>query len=129
MDMQKLVDMIGAQAQNERSSIQMTLGELITSLEMMSPNLKIKGLAAECDSYRGYYCDLAFEPGESTAGDLLKVAKDALNKEFTGYKGGEYVMRKNTPVWCSSYGCSSGLAVMGIESKDGKMHFTLEEKQ
>ena len=128
MDIQKLLDTISAQAQNERAAVQMTLGELITNLEMLSPNLNVKGLSAECDSYRGYYSDLAFEPGESTVGDLLKVAKDALNKEFTGYKGGEFVMRKNTPVWCASYGCC-GLAVMGIESKNGEMHFNLKEEE
>lgn len=119
MDMQKLMDMMAAQAQNERSGMQMTLGELIAVLSSMPADKTVRGLAAECGSYRGYYCDLAFEPGDSKVADLLEAAINAINKEFTGYKGGEYVMRKNTPVWCASYGCC-GRPVMSIkESGEG----------
>lgn len=44
-------------------------------------------------SYRGWYDQVAFEPvAFTTAGEMLEHAKSALNKEFTGWKGGTYLM-------------------------------------
>ena len=60
-------------------------------------------------SYRGYYDELAFEPVENAkVKDMLKYAKSALNKTFTGYKGGEYTMNEYTDCWIAEYGTSSG---------------------
>ena len=56
-------------------------------------------------SYRGYYEDLAFEPAENvTVGEMLKCAKEALGQTFSGYKGGDYTMKKYTTVWLANYG-------------------------
>lgn len=44
----------------------------------------------------------------ATAKQFLEVLKKSLGKVFTGYKGGDFVMGKNTPVWVANYGTSSG---------------------
>lgn len=48
-----------------------------------------------CD--RGYYEHLAFDPVEQTTfGEMLKHAKAANGKTFTGWKGGDYKMHDYT---------------------------------
>lgn len=42
-----------------------------------------------------------------TVADWLEVLKEAIGKTFVGYKGGDYLMGKNTPVWLAEYGNSS----------------------
>lgn len=117
MDIQAMVDAWSAQMQMERSQSQLTLGELIAKLDAMPATTPV-GLV-EPHSYRGYYRDLAFEPGESTAGAVLEAARAALGATFEGYKGGDYVMGKSTPVWVASYGCC-GRKLMDIQP-DGSL--------
>lgn len=103
---QAMVDGMNAAWQKERSASQMTLGGLIAALEAMEPGVEVANLNA-AHSYRGYYCDLAFErgPGTRPAGALLAEARAAMGEVFEGYKGGEYVMGATTPVWVAEYGC------------------------
>lgn len=117
MDMQKVVDMMNKQMEHERAATQMTLGELISTLRAFHPDTAVAGVTAEADSYRGYYSDLAFEPGNTTVEDLLQTAESALGQVFEGYKGGEFVMTKVTPLWCANYG-DCGLRVMAITGSD-----------
>jgi len=42
-----------------------------------------------------------------TVEEWIDVLKKAIGKTFTGYKGGNYLMSKNTPVWLAEYGNSS----------------------
>lgn len=107
MDMQDLVDGWGARMQRDRAQSQMTLGQLIERLESFCADSKVERIAAP-HSYRGYYCDLAFERGDGLmlASDAVKLARSALGEVFEGYKGGEYQMGKLTPVWLAEYGCS-----------------------
>jgi hypothetical protein len=93
----------------------MTLGGLIKKLESFPHDKKIQGLT-EPHSYRGYYSDLAFEPSGDPVlvGDLLQECKSAMGKVFEGYKGGDYMMGENTPVWVASYGCC-GLKLIDID--------------
>ena len=59
-------------------------------------------------SYRGYYDNLAFEPEqEVSVKQMLKDAEYALNNTFQGYKGGDFTMTKDTPVWLAYYGASA----------------------
>ena len=56
-------------------------------------------------SYRGHYEELAFEPvPRVTIGEMLACARGALDRTFTGYKGGDFTMYSYTPVWLSQYG-------------------------
>jgi hypothetical protein len=40
--------------------------------------------------------------------DLLKILKMAIGKTMPGYKGGNFLIGKTTPVWVASYGESEG---------------------
>ena len=88
-----------------------TLGELIEFLANLDQNLFFKRGFRYPHSYRGYYEDLAFEPAKfSQVREMLAQANGAMGKTFTGYKGGEYVMDKNTATWIAEHG-SSGEAL------------------
>ena len=104
-DLQATMDGWSAQWQRERAETQMTLGALIEALEAMPADAEVANLTAP-HSDRGYYCDLAFEPGEGTrpASALLAECRAAMGGVFTGYKGGNYVMGTRTPVWVAEYG-------------------------
>jgi len=111
IDMQALIDGMNHIRQNERAKTQMTLGKLINHLERIPPKTLVK--LGEPHSYRGYYCDLAFEGIESTAGEALMMCRKCLGEVFIGYKGGEYQMGKLTPVWVAFYG-DCGKKIMAI---------------
>jgi len=123
--LQAMVNGMAANWQAERADTQMTLGELIDRLEEMDPTVMIKGFG-EPHSYRGYYVDLAFEtmPDPIRVIDALLMCRDAMGREFEGYKGGDFVMGCNTPLWIAAYGCC-GTRIMAI-SDDGTM--TLEDE-
>lgn len=90
------------------------------------------------DSYRGYYEQLAIDPGSQEkldkAGptrciDMAQTLLEALNRTFYGYKGGEFSMFDETPVWVSEYGRASGDMVVGVEEKaDMVVIFTKKEE-
>jgi hypothetical protein len=119
IDLQALVDGMSAQWQKDRAQTQMTLGKLIDCLEAM-PSTETVPNICKPHSYRGYYSDLAFEQkdGLRPAGELLDECRAAMGEVFIGYKGGEFVMGRNTPLWISTYGNSSGLRLMDL-SPDG----------
>ena len=106
INMQALIDGLGAQHQRERAETQLTLGKLIEALEAMPDGAFVVNLE-KAHSYRGYYCDLAFKIGEGTrtAAGLLTEARAAMGEVFEGYKGGDFVMGKLTPLWVADYGC------------------------
>lgn len=115
INLQALMDGMSAQWQKERAEHQLTLGNLIDELQAMPQDAMVVNLC-EPHSYRGYYSDLAFELGEGkrSAKELLDICKTAMGEVFIGYKGGDFVMGRNTPLWVSSYGNSSGLRLMSI---------------
>lgn len=102
----------------------MTLGQLIDTLERHPPDniLSIEPLGlipSYLDSYRGDYCDLSIgftddmEPRVLVV-EFLPKLKAAVGAIFTGYKGGEYVMSADTPIWIAQYG-KCGLPVTSVE--------------
>lgn len=117
LDLQALVDGMSAQWQKERADKQMTLGQLIEALEAMDAATPVN-VSAELNSYRGYYCDLSIEPGASTAGELLAECKDAMGEVFEGYKGGDFLMGRTTPMWVADYGrCGDRLMGIGADGQ------------
>ena len=112
--LQAMFNGISAEVRDERAGTQMTLGKLISMLSNLHPSSKVKGFA-EPHSYRGYYSDLAFEPeGETTVGELLKVCREeCMGQMFTGYKGGDFWMVGNTPIFIAHYG-NTGPRLMDI---------------
>lgn len=108
---------------------QITLGQLIQQLEVRErPNIVIYDFAmlapTTLASYRGYYEHLALghtnEPRfEVTVADLLDRLREAVGQVFTGYKGGDYLMSENTPLWVANSGCTGGTAVVGVYDANG----------
>ena len=125
MNMQYLVDGMSAQWQKDRAETQMTLGKLMDRLAALPPETPI-GISRP-HSYRGYYSNLSFEPTKEPipASDALALCKGAMGEVFTGYKGGEFQMGRNTPVWIANYG-ECGDKIMAILD-DGIMELQKDE--
>lgn len=121
-----------SRAKSFAESDQLTLGEIILKIEAIVERHKsFEGkeeatvyydfehlFPTKIDSWRGIYAELALNwqtEGEvMRLGDFLKMLKEALGKTFIGYKGGEFVMSKNTPVWVANCGNSGNTAVIDI---------------
>lgn len=79
---------------------QLTLGDLIAALEAADPAQRVPLGFTEPHSYRGYYDELAFEvTADVTVGAMLADARSALGATYQGWKGGDYPMDADTPVW------------------------------
>lgn len=119
--LQAMMDGMNAAMRQTRGQYQMTLGRLITEFDLRGhdhlPVLFEDGTSpdpAGIRSYRGYYSDLSISTRmEPTAcGELLAALQAALGQTFTAYKGGDYTMGADTPLWVSAYGEASGIAIM-----------------
>lgn len=111
--MQHIVDGLSAHWKKERAQTQMTLGELIDRLEQLPPDMMIDGLCRP-HSYRGYYSDLAFEyNGKMPVHEAIQVCRSCMGEIFEGYKGGDFCMGRDTPVWRAFYG-SCGNRIMEV---------------
>ena len=127
MDMQQMINEMGKAMQLERAlGRQFTLQQLIERLRELPEDMPI--LLGEAMSYRGYYVDLSFAPLEKprTVKDALKEAENANGETFYGYKGGDFTMTRNTPVWLSHSG-GTGPTIVGI-SDSGEI-LTAEEEE
>lgn len=69
-------------------------------------------------SYRGSYDELAIGYGEHaeppTVSKFLLTLNSAVGKEFTGYKGGKYVMDMETPIWVADISAATDTGVIGV---------------
>jgi len=102
---------------------QMTLGQMIDVLERKDPTADVQfsfvGMVPTgVSSYRGYYDQLAIGyeskyPRPKVA-DVLTMLKDADGQTFTGYKGGEYTMDRDTAVWVANNGEVGGTGIIDI---------------
>lgn len=111
----------------------MNLGELIDAVE---PYKDVEGWVMfdfgsaspdGIDSYRGYYDRLALGfSGERsdimTPKDFYILLTSAVNKTFTGYKGGKYTMDRDTPVHVANYGETSSTEIVRVHAeKDDRL--------
>ena len=132
MDMQKLLNAMSDGWRRDRSKYHLTLGDAMERLAKVDPEMRVQfedGISpGEADSYRGYYSDLALEPCGTldTAGKLHAELSKALNATFEGYKGGDFVMGAETPLWRATYGCC-GPAIVGITEANGVAVLTTKE--
>ena len=94
---------------------QMTLGALIDALEAIHCKEGHSGVFTDfCGlaptgrvySYRGDYSHFAIEvgreydfPSKCSLPGLIEVLKGSVGKTFEGWKGGDYTMKRDTPVW------------------------------
>lgn len=94
-----------------------TLGILIDWLKEQDQNLTVKDGFGDPHSDRGSYDELAFDPlPEAKISDMLKCAESAVGREFQGWKGGDYEMGLNTPVYIGEWG-ACGDAITPIHFK------------
>ena len=122
LDLQKLMDAMNTVSRNTRSQYQLTLKNLIEALEALPTGaVVVCGDAPEQHpgdgaSYRGYYSDLSFEPTGApvTVEAFLAECRSCLGQTFTGYKGGDFRMDDDTPLWIAEYGSAPGRAIMGV---------------
>lgn len=99
----------------------MTLGAIIEVLRRAKPEAwlatyPVEGLKlTTLESWRGIYEHLAigYELSDDgvKVGNLLSEFESAVGKTFTGYKGGNYVMGLDTPVWLANYGKGSSSTI------------------
>jgi hypothetical protein len=132
-DMQKFVDAMSEMARITRANYHLTLGALIEELGKLPDDKPVVfstgGSPYQAGSYRGYYSDLAFDSTTEpvTVAQFRAVCQSALGASFEGYKGGDFVMAENTPLWHASYGWC-GPAIIGIKT-DGDKGVVLLTKQ
>lgn len=119
-------------------SVQLSLGQLILEVEdsgIYNSKQEPKdvyfdfgsAIPADMDSWRGSYDELALgyrlsgydnnrqhHFADVKADKFLEMLKSTVGKEFTGWKGGEFTMSKDTPVWVANSGNSGNTAVVGV---------------
>lgn len=125
MDLQKLMDSLNGATRQTRSEYHITLGEMIGILEEVPKDATVTIDGGEVypsspHSYRGYYSDLSLSPvsKKTTAGTLLSELNLCLNETFEGYKGGDFEMDEDTPLWVADYGCTGRAVVDVLVGKD-----------
>jgi hypothetical protein len=97
---------------NERKKYHLTLEKLIKILKDSQKDLLVKFdngcFIGDFNSYRGYYSDLSIEPIDINnylrVNDFINKCEESLNQEFEGYKGGQFLMAGDTPLWMAEYG-------------------------
>jgi len=123
MDIQKLMDALSEASRNTRSDYHVTLGQLIELVKGTTGLVRFTdgGGPGEEMSYRGYYSDLSFGEGPpAQAAAFLEQLQKALGATYEGYKGGDYVMGPETPLWRGIYG-STGDAIVSADYEDGDL--------
>jgi hypothetical protein len=132
MDLQKMFDLMSDSNRAVRSNYHLTLGGLIDVLDKADPEAVVSfddGMhPGNCGSYRGYYADLAFEPvgQQVSVATFNKWCKSAAGSTFQGYKGGEFNMGLDTPLWRAPYGCT-GPAIIAADVVDGAVILRTKE--
>ena len=83
----------------------MRLEDLIGVLAAIYPETKVPLGFHDPYSYRGFYDQVAFEAKrDTTVGEMLSAAREALGSTYIGYKGGEFKMEGHTNCWLATYG-------------------------
>lgn len=112
------------------NSDQLTLGEILSKCEAIAKNdrgdkdepcvqFDFEHLyPTDIDSWRGSYDELSLSFssgfGEMKLSAFIELLTSAVGKEFTGWKGGEYIMNRHTPVWVANPGNSGNTAVVEV---------------
>ncbi len=140
MNLQEMTSQIITLQRTERmkDSIQLTLGKLIAEIEKCE--LKISSghfktvdfdfgsaIPTRLASWRGSYAELALgyklsgrdaydrnNNNSITADILIQNLKEAIGKSFEGWKGGDFIMNEDTPVWVSNPGDSGNTGIIGV---------------
>lgn len=128
MNIQDYLDGIIKSNRRQRisESDQLTIGEIISKVKAISDKegeLHVQYDFADLyptdiDSWRGSYDELALNHSSGgdklTGSEFVRMLGLCIGKTFTGYKGGEYVMSEDTPVWVANYGDVGSTAVVDV---------------
>lgn len=138
MNLEQLQELIRSQRKERfNRNSQLSLGELIKEIEeagLLNSNGEPKSICydfgtaipTDLDSYRGSYDELALgykltgydsdvnHFSDITAQALLEKLKSAIGATYTGWKGGDFKMDKDTPVWVDNAGNYTSTAIVGI---------------
>lgn len=107
------------------ASDQMTLGQIIDACKAIPARDDLQIVVFDFEyarptsfnSWRGIYAELAITfslEGHISLRDFIALADGADGDTFTGYKGGEFTMTRETPVWVANYGNAGSTAVVGV---------------
>ncbi len=131
---QALIDAISNSARDTRADYHVTLGKVIKKAGEASGVVRFAdgGSPGAEMSYRGYYSDLSFETQEDPkpVAAFLEQCQRALGDTYTGYKGGDYDMGEDTPLWRADYSeCGDAIvrAVVDPETGDLVLHCLPED--
>lgn len=97
---------------------QMTLGGLQKALAMVHDDTLVKfdngDVPGDLRTYRGNYNEAAISDGwgKRTVGELFEQLINFIGTDQPGYKGGEYLMHQDTPLWCAQHG-NHGYPIVG----------------
>lgn len=103
-----------------------TLGRLIDALKSLPPDTHVcfdfcGTTPGKLISWRGVYSQLALPPGDGSGGkpvaELIADCEKAVGGTFEGYKGGDYVMDRETPVYVDRYGECSATCIIGVSAE------------
>ena len=119
MDLQTVLNAMVAKSRQETfaKSEQLSLGEIVLKLEAIADKDKLIffdfGGYTPCgiDSWRGIYAELALDYTDDpinkpTVQTVLTMLKAAIGHTYEGYKGGDFTMSRQTPIWVAHYGIS-----------------------
>ena len=138
MDLQAMLDRAVAsqRASTMSNSPQLTLGQFLEKLESITDDPK-DSLSVEFDfgtavptdfgSWRGAYNEVAlgyrltgYDTGDQKwpyvlLKDFVPTVRKAIGSSYTGWKGGDYTMTEDTPVWVSNDGNASSTGIVGVD--------------
>jgi hypothetical protein len=122
---QALVDNMNEASRITRADYHVTLGKVIKAAQKATGNVRFAdgGIPGDEMSYRGYYSDLAFETQQipKAVSGFLQQCQHALGSTYEGYKGGDFLMRENTPLWRAAYGCCGDAIVRAVVEENGDL--------
>lgn len=124
--------------QKFEESDQLSLGKLIEELEKVEKKDTRVGFdfgstyPNDIDSWRGSYAELAFDYADvhpnfhgpdiiKNVSQIIQMLKDCIGKTFEGYKGGDFIMTVDTPLWVAHWGISGNTAVVGVRDEGWKV--------
>ncbi len=129
MDLQAMVDKMNEDMRLERGK-EYNLGQLINDLEeykdeFIDIEFEDGTIPQTLDSWRGSYNCLSLEyeaEGNKSSYELYRQCFNANGSMFTGYKGGDFIMDSDTPIYKANYGeCGNSEKIVGIRKEKDKI--------
>ena len=129
MSLRDRIDML-----HDDSFPNLSLAQLYERLHQFDPDAEIvfeDGASPDnyLHSYRGYHRHAAIgiargrgaNPPAVLVNEMLHGVHQAINNVVYGYKGGEFQLYPEVPVWYADYGDASEQAIVDVQERDGKV--------